>query len=417
MPVRLNYGRSGQFACDVDPARIVAARLPPAACECLASAVAAAVSQPLDFPPLSQVFVSGDRVVIALDRHTPRAAGLIAGIWKVMAQRGVETGSVTILQPAALDGIPLADPRVELPEPIRDQVQWTVHDPTDAVQQAYLASTANGERIYLARELVEADVTVSVGQMAYDPVIGYRGTNSVFYPGLSSADAIGRAHGLGHSELGPDDARPLRQVMDEIAWLLGNQFTIQVIAAGGDDVATVLAGAGESVFRHGKRLLAEHWLVPLEERVDVVIAAVDADAAGHGWSQIGAALATARNLVAKGGKVVILSELHAELDAGLQLIRDSRSPRNALQPLRQQAPPDLIAAAQLASATDWAHVYLLSKMDSGLIDELFMTPLENEREVQRLLSGDGSCVVLGSAQHTFGQVYSNGRSHKQVDEL
>ena len=83
----------------------------------------------------------------------------------------------------------------------------------------------------------------------------------------------------------------------------------------------------------------------------------------------------------------------------MQLIRESHTPRNALQPLRKQTPPDLIAATQLASALDWAHVYLLSKMEQNVVDDLFMTPLANETEAQRLINGAESCVFLGSAQH------------------
>src|SRR5437660_369348 len=107
----------------------------------------------------------------------------------------------------ALGGVALSDPRSLLPEGPRQEIQWTRNDPTDQKRQAYLAATARGERIYLARELVDADVVISVGMIAYDSLLGYRGTNSVFYPGLSNVEAVSRARGEGHSELGPDDER------------------------------------------------------------------------------------------------------------------------------------------------------------------------------------------------------------------
>ena len=88
-------------------------------------------------------------------------------------------------------------------------------------------------------------------------LMGYRGTNSVFYPGLSSADAMLRTHGQGHLELGPDEARPLRDLVDEVGWLLGNPFTVQVIPAASQGVSRVLAGVCDPVFAQGKKLLAE----------------------------------------------------------------------------------------------------------------------------------------------------------------
>lgn len=404
MLVSLNYGYNGRFSCEVDPERIVAFHPGPPARERLAEELRAALIGPLDFPPLEQLCIPGDRVTLVLDRQTPAAETLIAGIWAILEQRGVEPGGLHILQPIALDGATLTDPRRELPEAIRGQVRWTIHDPTDEKLQAYLATTARNERVYLNREATDADVVLSVGAIAYDPVLGVRGTSSVFYPGLSTTDAIARARGEGHSELGPNDERPLRQSIDEIAWLLGTQFTVQVIPGVGTSAAAVLAGATEPVLRQGKRLLEELWSVRLPQRSEVVVVSIDADCAGHGWDQLGAALATARNLVSKGGKVVVLSELSGEPGDGMNLIRQHRSPRNALQPIRRQAPLDMIPATQLASAADWSHIYLLSKLAGDVVDELFMLPLENEREVERLLGDTAPCVIIGSAQHAFGEL-------------
>lgn len=404
MPINLSYGRQGRLSFEIDPRRVIAHHRGPSACQNFAARIRRALEKPLDFPSLVQVCVPGDRVVVALDRHTPGAAGLIAEIWHMLDIRGVTADAVQVLQPAALDAVPLTDPRSGLPESVRNEIKWTVHDPTDQRRMAYLAATARGERIYMARDLVDADVVLSVGMIAYDPVLGYRGTNSVFYPGLSNTDAVARSRGEGHSELGPDDERPLRQTIDEIAWLLGTQFSIQVLPAPGGGAANVIAGAYDCVFRKGKQLLADAWRVSLSERADLVLAAVDADSAGHGWDQIGAALATARNLVAKGGKIVILSELDQEPEIGMEIIRRSQSARAALQPIRKQAPVDMIPATQFATAADWARVYLMSKLPGGMVDELFMVPLENDRELAKLLANDDSCVILEGAQHTYGEV-------------
>jgi hypothetical protein len=406
MPLSLNYGTRGQFVYDADPTRVLAVHSGPPPCDRLAEDLRIALAAPRDFPPLEQLCIPGDHVLLALDRHTPAAADLIAGIWQVLEHRGVQADGLQILQPVALGGAPLVDPRTGLPEAIREQVRWTTHDPTNSRQQAYLATTARGERIYLDRDATDADVVISVGAIAYDPVLGFRGTSSVFYPGLSTTDAISRARGEGHSELGPDDERPLRQSIDEIAWLLGTQFTVQVIPGAGTSAAAVLAGAIDSVFRQGKRLLEDWWCVRLPERAETVVVAVDADCAGHGWDQLGAALATARNLVAKGGKVIVLSEFRAECGDGMTLIRESRSPRNALQPIRQHSPSDMIPATQVATAADWCHVYLLSGLADDVVEELFMTPLANEREVARLLEASGPGVFIGSAQHAYGKITS-----------
>lgn len=402
--VSLNYGRTRQFTCEVEPRRIIAAHTGPEPNPNLADDLAHAVAHPLDFPPLAQAVIPDDCVTLVLDRYTPHSATLVAAAWQVLEGRGVAPANVVILQPAAIADNHLADPRGELPEAVCAEVKWKVHDPTRRSNCAYLASTSSGERIYLAREVTDADVVISIGQTCYDPIIGFRGTNSVFYPGLSLSDALHRALGQGHIELGPDDDRPLRQMIDEIGWLLGTQFSIQVVPAAGGGAAHVVAGASDSVLRCCRELLADDWLIQLESRPDVVVAAVEADAQGHGWDQVGAALATSRNLVARDGKIVLLSELDADLGPGLEIIRQSAKPREALKPLRKEAPPDLVPATQLAAAADWANVYMLSLVDSDILEDLFIIPVENEAEVSRLLRSNETCVFLGTAQHTFGQI-------------
>lgn len=407
--ITLSYGVGGRFSCAIDPHRILGQLVPPTANQRLAEELRGALAKPLDFPAMEQAVVPGDRICLAIDHATPEAATIVGELWRVFESRGIAPGGLQIVQPALRAGRTVADPRAQLPESVRREVSWTIHDPRDQSRQAYLASVAHGERIYLAREAIDADFLVSVGPLEFDALLGYRGTNSVFYPGLSNTDAVARAQGQGHVELGPDDDRPLRQMIDEIGWLLGVMFSVQVVPARGGGAAGVLAGASDSVLRRGKELLARDWLLEIDSRPDMVVAAIDADAGGHHWSQVGSALDAARNLVARGGKIVLLSELAEAPGEGLALVAASESPADALAPLRKASPPDLVEATQLCNALEWADVYLLSRLEGEQIEELFMVPLDCEREVERLLERGESCVLLESAQHVFGRVENRRR--------
>jgi hypothetical protein len=68
--------------------------------------------------------------------------------------------------------------------------------------------------------------------------------------------------------------------------------------------------------------------------------------------------------------------------------------------LRSAAPPDLISATQLAHAIDWTNVYLLSRLDPQLVEDLFMIPLGDTDEARRLIDGTDSCAIVAGAQHT-----------------
>ena len=131
----------------------------------------------------------------------------------------------------------------------------------------------------------------------------------------------------------------------------------------------------------------------------MVIVAVDHDANGHSWSQLGAALEVARRLVSREGRIVALTDLRSDLTPGIQLLREVRSPRDALKPLREMQPPDMTAASQIAKALDWAGVSLLSGLPGDLVEDLGMLPLDATEELQRLVETEDSIAVIQSAQH------------------
>jgi nickel-dependent lactate racemase len=397
--VPLTFGIDGQFSVRAEGARRIECFAAPQPLADVETATRTAVGAPREFPPLHQCLVPGDRIALVLDRRTPEAPAVVAGLWSEMANRDVSPPDVTIIQPADFSGAAPTDPRTRLPESIRTEVQWRIHDPTVANVCGYLGTNAAGDRIYIARDVVDADVVVPVGCVEFDRLWGYRGLQSAIFPGLSTIEAIRKSHGQPHEELGIDDARPLRQKAEEIAWMLGVQFGVAVVPAGGAAAHAVLGGQVDAVMRDAVRELNQSWRFRPPKSPELVVTAVDADAGGHGWEQVAAALHAAKGLVARDGRIVVLSQLDAPLTDGLQLIRESRKPRDAMRPLREQSPPDLLTATALAQSVEWANVYLLSRLEPDLVEELFMIPLGGLDEVERLISGEDSVAVIASGQH------------------
>jgi nickel-dependent lactate racemase len=402
--IRLPYGGNQEFSCELESQRVAVFRPGPGGMSEPAEAIRKTLASPTNLPCLDQALVSDDNVVIALDRHTPGSPELIAEVWHYLERRDIDPERVTILQPAGLGTSRPADPRTLLPESLQSAITWKIHDPTDEDSCAYLATTSGGDRIYLAKEVVKADFVLPIGTTAFDPLLGYRGTHSVVYPGLSTVDALARTVGQGHRELAPRDTRPLRQLVDEIAWLMGIQFVVQVVAASGEGFLDVAAGCCDSVFDRCRQTLDDHWMITMPERVDTVVVAIPQDASGHSWAQLGQALATARQLVEADGRIVILSEINEEPGDGLKVLCSCEDPLDALRPLRESRPADLFVASQLASAADWARLYVVSALDSNLVEDLFMFPLEGNDQVKRLLASSESCALIGAAQNTFGLV-------------
>lgn len=402
--IMLNFGRNGRAAFDVDAGRLLSAPEAPLALDDPLTAARSALAGPVDFPPLTRAVVAGDRVALALTPETPSAAELIAAVWEQLAEREIRPEDVTIVEATSPHERQLQDPRVALPLEVRDAVNWVIHDPEEKTACTYLATTASGERIYLSRLLIEADVVVSIGYTTFDPILGYTGTSSVFYPWMSSSEASLRFRGQGHLELEPGDERPLRQLTDEIAWLLGTQFTVQSVPSAGFGTSHVVAGLCDSVLRRGMQLLQTDWELELEERPELLVLAVDGGPQGTTWADVGAALSTARKIVARGGRVLLLTELAELPGPGMQLLQGAENPDDAIRPLGKTMPADVVPATQIAAAVDWARVFLLSQLPGDLVEDLFMVPVDTPAEAARLLQGEESCLLLPSAEKWFVRV-------------
>ncbi|MEZ6065886.1 MAG: lactate racemase domain-containing protein [Planctomycetaceae bacterium] len=395
----LNYGSTGRLAVEIADGRLHGVVTPPPAIKDVRAATAAAIASPIEFPSLRQAMLPEDQITIVIDLDTPAADQVLAGVWDALANIGVDAGRVTLLHPASVGGEKARDPRGALPREVSAAMHRHVHDPTDEQACSYLATTASGDRIYLAKQLVEADYVICIGAVRFDAFLGYRGTFSAVYPGLSDTENLRRAYGAAHVELGPDDPRPMRERVDEVGWLLGAQFVVQVVPAANGGVARVFAGLAEPVFAVAKQAVRELWGVNINQRVELVIAAVEAEHGVQSWSQVAHALEVAGQVVSRDGRVLLLTQLDRPLTPGLEILRDARTPRESIKPIQEYAREDKGLAMQLAHGVERANVYLLSRLPPDQVEELFMVPLVTEAEAFKVLETGDEVVVLGSAQN------------------
>jgi len=397
----LPYGLGGRFQANLLARQLVAHHRAPQGTRDPQQQAEQAFNAPVDFPEVKRAFVPGDHVAVVVDVDTPDADHIFLKLWEKLLAAGIESTDITLIQPAAWKTVEGIDPRRALPAEIREQIPLIRHDPTVQANCAYLASTAGNERVYMSRIIVDADVVVTIGPAEFDPILGIRGTASSLYPGLSDLEALQRVKGQGHEELGPDDSRPMRQMIDEIGWLLGLQLSIAVIPSGGVSAQEIIVGQADSVLRRARKKLKSNWLIPVHERAELVLVTVPCDAAGHHWDQVAAAVDVGRRMVERNGRIVVLSELSALPGPGLEILKSVREPREAMKPIQRAQPPDMLIAGRIAAATDWANVSFLSKLNPEVVSDLFMLPLENEREVQRLLEMEDLTAIVEAAQHAF----------------
>ena len=130
-----------------------------------------ALRNSLDYPPLRECVIPGDRVALVQDAETAELPELLTAILEVLASVPDEGVSPVLILPADPAGLAWESLRGTWPETLR-KIPTVIHDPADRTLVSYVASTAAGERIYLNREAAEADVLITVGRMRFDSIFG-----------------------------------------------------------------------------------------------------------------------------------------------------------------------------------------------------------------------------------------------------
>ncbi len=399
MASTLKYGADATVEVDIDPQRLLAACGAPANGDSVdpASALRAAVEQPLDFPPLTQAVFPGDRVVIAVEAGLPQAAALVESLVQLLLDAGSMPGDICVLHAKADADFELDRLQSRFPERDGRGVEITIHDPTKRDGLSCLASDEGGNPIYINRRLFDADVVLPIGCLRLESSLGYYGVNGTLYPAFSDLPTQERfrATGVEHSA---EQIAKRRQEADEVAWLLGVLMSIQIVPATGRSVLHVLAGTPESVHRRGNALCRETWSCEVPRRADLVVAAIEGDRAQQSWENVGRALRAASRAVAADGAIALCTELAERPGPALRWLGKAKDLPAAMRHIRKQRTSDAGAAHELAQVLERVQVYLLSRLDESVVEQLGIAPVTAAAEIARLASRHHSCILLANAQ-------------------
>src|SRR5262249_19417697 len=131
---------------------------------------------------------------------------------------------------------------------------------------------------------------------------------------------------------------------------------------------------------------------------------ISGKAAGAGFGELARAAMAAGRVVKSGGRIILLSQVPAVSGEGSDLVRQAEDPERALKTLRKRKLLDPAPAFLGAHAAQDVQLYLLSGLPEETAEELFATPLEDVRQVQRLVDHGGSTLVLADADKTMAVV-------------
>ena len=362
----------------------------------IVAAMAAALLDPLGYPPLTQAVVSGDRVAIPIDPALPRPNRLVAGLVGVLCEAGVAPEDITLVvaaNPEPRDD----DPRAELSETIAKRVGLVIHDPDDRDALGFLATSAENQPIYLNRSIQDADVVLPIGCLRPESALAYHGIHTVLFPTFADTATRDRYHKASNEDSAVARRRR-REESQEAAWLLGLNATIQIIPGASSSILQILAGDPAKVEEEGARRIAAAHHHQVDQQASLVIVGIDGNRSHQTWENVARAVNAGLSAVIDGGIVVVCSELEVPPGMALaQLAHEDDIPA-ASHTIRGTAAEDAMAAAQLLAAREQAHLFLLSRLDEEVVSSLGIAPVGTEEEIGRLCSRTESCALIGAAQ-------------------
>jgi nickel-dependent lactate racemase len=363
-----------------------------------AAAVREALEAPLHYPPLRRALTPEDHIALLIDEELPVRVSVLVALLDHIIAAGVSPEAITLLCPpgASQDWVD------DLPERLED-IHIEVHDPKDRRNLSYLATTAAGRRLYLNRTAVDADQLVVLTDRRFDLCLGLGGAEGAIFPALSDEQTRNEFAALVQTEVPGVETWPARREAIEVTWLLGQPFFVQVIAAGGDGVGHVLAGAGEAC-REGDRLLEQSWKVHVPRRADLVLCAVSGDPSRHTFADLARAVACAARVVQPDGRIVLLAEPHPIPGRGGEVLRAADNPRLALAALEKANLPGSGPAMLWARAAAHAKLSVLGGWSEEAAESLFATALADRSALQRLVEPASSCLVLEDAHRMIAIV-------------
>ncbi len=374
----------------------------------VAGAVSTALKEPINFPPLAQATVSGDRIAVVVESGVPQSVDLVIGTVQSLLACGADAANITVV--LATDSINMAadnvrailqrQPDNNLP---CDGCHIVTHDPTDQASLCHVGVSADERAIRINHIIHEADLVLPIGCLRSPCAPGFRGIHGGLFPSFSDSETIDRFRWC---ECLESDARQakLREEPAEVARLLGILLTIQVLPGLSGCAARVLAGETRSVERLGKQLCEAAWHFDVPQRASLVVAALSGGAEQQTWENVASSLASAARAVEEDGAIVLCSELSEVPGPMLRQLSQLVETDDLSQAIRHQGAFDAWVTMELAKATARGPVYLLSRLEDDVVEEMGVAPIADLAEIGRLVSRYTSCILMGHAQHRLPMV-------------
>ncbi len=402
----LRYGTSSTVELQFDRCTLVAECGRPSsapACE-VSELVRRALTKPVGIPALAKCVTPSDQIVVALEEGVPNGDLVAAAVLEYLVDAGVDPDGISVLRSAGDAERRTNNPLPHLAGGLQHRIRLIDHDSKNRRVLAFLATTKSGAPIWLNRALTDADMVVPIGCVHGRAVPGHFGLHGAIYPTFADAETQARFRSPRTLGSRGRHRRSFVEAVEEVGWLLGIAFTVQIVPGACDSVQQVIAGAVTPVRRLARGAYQKTWHWDVPHRAGIVVAAMEGGPGQQTWRNVARSLTAALECVEDRGAIVLCCEMGEQPGEAMKCLRQSRSREEAVREISDSPAGDALAVAQLVRALQRVDVYLRSGLDPALLEDLMISPLESDAELNRLISRFSDGILLGNAPLTCTRI-------------
>jgi lactate racemase len=375
--------------------------------------IGAALSAPIQSPPLEDLVGSGDSVLIVVsDATRATASAQILNLFvRRLVQIGVSPGALGIIFATGIHRPVTPKEKLELLSPfIAQRVKTIAHDAYDQAAMISLGTTERGTPVAVNRALKDFSHVVITGAIGFHYFAGFTGGRKSICPGLAAARTIeathmlaldfetgGRRAGVGPGLLAGNE---VHEECERVAAMIGPRFGINSVVDDHGRAINVYAGEWRAAHRAGCRAyLGSHSRRIAQTRPLVIVSC-----GGYPYDinliQAHKALDMAAHACSEGGTIILLAQCRDGLGQPTFLKWFDAQDSGALAArLRHSYEVNGQTAWSLLTKAERFRIYLVSDLPAETVRKMRLIP---SRSLTEALAdsdnqADGYIMQRGSA--------------------
>ncbi|HSJ54957.1 MAG TPA: nickel-dependent lactate racemase, partial [Anaerolineae bacterium] len=248
----------------------------------LPAAVAHAVANPINSPPLHRLARPGDKACIVFTDVTRASPDhlMVPPLLAELATAGVRDEDVTLLCGIGLHRPSTWEEKVaKLGRAVVERYRVVDSEPLNPAALVDLGTTESGIPLSVNRLAYEADLLIATGIVEPHQYAGYSGGRKTLAVGAAGEAMIAYTHGpamIDHpgTRLARVEGNPFHEAVTEAARRAGLRFIVNVVQDDQKRVVYVRAGEPEATFQELVTVAKTIYEVPVPRQYDVAVAGV-----------------------------------------------------------------------------------------------------------------------------------------------